>query len=330
MRGGFRLVESTSCPNCKSPVLLGQAFCPSCGRSLASGPDPLESAPETGVRVRARNRRSSPRPKPAFEPSSEPALEPAPEPALEPAPEPAFEPAPEPAFEPDPALLSDPGVGGTNRIPGSYLAPTEALPPSTWAIQPSSSSILGTRRQGSSPSLSVGAISISTPGTSPAPVATEVAPAHSEPLQELVAFGLSVAGAALGIASFFLPWTGATGIGVGTTSLVNGTVATNQWAFAMPAGIPLLLFTALTLGCIAGSDRAQLELPKFARVIARVTDTILPMILAGLYLGVVLLYATLPWGYGMGIVVLLVAAGLLVAGSVVCIFFPSEPAPKLE
>src|SRR5664279_2512268 len=106
MSGGFRLVESTSCPNCKSPVLLGQAFCPSCGRSLASSPDPLESAPE---------------------------------PAFESAPEPAFEPAFESAPEPDPALLSDPGVGGTNRIPGSYLAPTEALPPSTWAIQPSSS-----------------------------------------------------------------------------------------------------------------------------------------------------------------------------------------------
>ena len=117
---------------------------------------------------------------------------------------------------------------------------------------------------------------------------------------------------------------------MGTTSLANGTVATNQWAFAMPAGIPLLLFTVLTLGCIAGSDRAQLELPKFARVIARVTDTILPMILAGLYLGVVLLYATLPWGYGIGLVVLLVAAGLLVAGSVVSTFFPSESTPKLE
>ena len=275
------MVESTRCPNCTSPVLLGQAFCPSCGASLAVAPGPPESAPES-------------------------------------------------APEPDPALLSDPGVGGANRIPGSYLSPVDALPPSTWTIQPSSSSILGTRRPGSSPSLSVGAIPIATPNTSPAPVAPEVAPARSEPVQELVAFGLSVAGAALGIASFFLPWTGVTGIGVGTTGLASGTVATNQWAFAMPAGIPLLLLTVLILGGIAGSDRAQLELPKFAPAIARVTDTILPLILAGLYLGVVLLYATLPWGYGMGIVVLLVAAGLLVAGSVVSIFFPSEPAPKSE
>ena len=137
---------------------------------------------------------------------------------------------------------------------------------------------------------------------------------------------LVVAGAALGIASFFLPWTGASGIGVGTTQAGP----TNQWAFDMPAGVPLLLFTALILGGIAGSDRAQLKLPTLASVIARVTDTILPMMLGGLYLGVALLYTTLPWGYGMGIVVLLVAAALLVAGSVVCIFFPSEAAPKLE
>ncbi len=279
------MVESTSCPNCKSPVLLGQAFCPTCGGSLASGPGTLDSASE---------------PEPAPEPDS--------------------------ASEPEPALLSDPGVGGANRIPGSYLSPVDALPPSTWTIQPSSSSILGTRRPGTSPSLSVGAIPISTPNTGSPPVGEDAATSRSEPVQELVAFGLSVAGAALGIASFFLPWTGVSGVGIGTTQAGP----TNQWAFAMPAGIPLLLVTALILGGMAGSDRAQVELPKFAPVIARVTDTVLPMILAGLYLGVVLLDATLPWGYGMGIVVLLVAASLLVAGSIVCIFFPSEPAPKLQ
>jgi len=143
---------------------------------------------------------------------------------------------------------------------------------------------------------------------------------------ELVAFGLSVAGAALGLASLLLPWTGVSGIGVGTTKLG----AASQWAFAMPAGIPLLLVTALILGGIAGSDWAQVKLPKLASLIARVTDTILPMILGGLYLGVALMYVTLPWGYGMGIVVLLIAAALLVAGSVVCIFFPSQSTAKGE
>ena len=264
------MVESKPCPNCTSPVLPGQAFCPNCGGSLASVPD---------------------------------------------RPAPAPEPAPEPA------------AGEPNRIPGSYLAP-DGVPPSTWAIQPSSSSFLGTHRPGSNLSLPAVAIPISTPSQSPAPGATDVAPARSEPVAELVAFGLSVAGAALGLASLLLPWTGVSGIGVGTTKLG----VASQWAFAMPAGIPLLLVTALILGGIAGSDWAQVKLPKLASLIARVTDTILPMILGGLYLGVVLLYITLPtsFGYGLGIVVLLIAAALLVAGSVVCIFFPSQSTAKGE
>jgi hypothetical protein len=154
-----------------------------------------------------------------------------------------------------------------------------------------------------------------------------VAPARTESTQELVAFGLSAAGAALGIASLFLPWTAVTGIGVGTT---GEKVASNQWAFAMPAGIPLLLITVLVLVGIATSDRGQLKLPGLASVIGRVTDVILPMILGGIYLGVALLYATLPYGYGMGIAILVIAATILVAGSVVSIFFPPKPAADLQ
>ena len=283
-----------------------------------------------------------PAPKPNPEPAREPVPEPEPGPAREalpepePGPEPARDAAPEPVPELeleqapaiDPELLSYPGAGGAGRIPGSYLAPADGVPPSTWTIQPSTSSILGAHRPGSNLSLPVVAIPVATPALSPAPVPSDVASAVGEPIQELVAFGLSVAGAALGIASFFLPWTGANGIGVGTTQLG----AANQWAFAMPAGIPLLVVTALILGGVAGSDWAQVKLPKLASVIERVTDTILPMILGGLYLGVALLYVTLPssFGYGTGIVVLLLAAVLLVAGSVVCMFFPSDTAAKVE
>ena len=54
----------------------------------------------------------------------------------------------------------------------------------------------------------------------------------------------------------------------------------NQWAWGMPAAIPLFLLTALVLGAAAGSDRAQQRLPALASVIARVTDVILPMLLA--------------------------------------------------
>jgi len=309
------VVESTRCPNCTSPILPGQAFCPNCGASLAGMSARLDEEP-----VQA--------PEPAFVP------EPAPEPAFvpEPAPEPAFvpEPAPERRFEPEPvpdqALLYDPGVSVVNRVPGSYLPPAEELPPSAWTIQPSNSSIIG-RRPGSLPNMSVATIPVAAPITVPSPE-TPVAASKGESATELVAFGLSVAGAALGIASLFLPWTGVSGIGVGTTQAGG----TNQWAFAMPAGIPVLVVTALILAGIVGSEKAQLELPKLALVIARVTATILPMILGGLYLGVVLMYVTLPssFGYGMGIVILLIASLLLVAGSVVSIFFPAEPASKVE
>ena len=293
------MVESTRCPSCTLPVLPGQAFCPNCGASLAGTADRLVA--------------------PAVEIEPAPAVEIAPAPVVE------IEPAPAPGL--DPALLSDPAAGGTYRIPGSYLPPTDELLPSTWTLQPSGSSIVG-RRPGSSPSPSAAVAPISAPITIPPRTATEAASDRTESARELVPFGLCVAGAALGIASFFLPWTGVSGIGVGTTQAG----ATNQWAFAMPAGIPLLVLTALILAGIAGSDRAQLELPKLASAIGRVTYSILPMLLGGLYLGVVLLYVTLPssFGYGMGIVVLLVAALLLVAGSVASIFFPSEPAPKVE
>jgi hypothetical protein len=310
------VVESTRCYNCTSPVTPGQAFCANCGASLA--------VPE---------RPADPVTPPGFDPAP---ADTTPEPALpDPAPAPA-NPTPAPGL--DPALLSDPtgGAAAANAIPDTDQSPPAVVTPSSWAMQPSSAATLGVRRMGSSPILSVGAVPVSpqSMGTAvrieqPQPAAfapAEVAPARKVPVQELVAFGLSAAGAAVGIASFLLPWTGANGIGIGTTQAG----ASNQWAFAMPAGIPLLLITALVLGGVAGSDRIQLEIPKLASVIGRVTDLILPMLLGGLYLGVVILYATLPWGYGMGLVVLLVAAALLVAGSIVSIIFPPEPATKLE
>ena len=303
------MVESTRCPNCTSPILPGQAFCPNCGASLAG----MSARPDEEP-IQA--------PEPAI--GTQPALGPEPAPELEPerAPEPPFEPEP----VPDQTLLYDPGVSLVSRVPGSYLPPAEELPPSAWTIQPSNSSIIG-RRPGSLPNMSVATIPVAAPITTPSPE-TPVAASQGESATELVAFGLSVSGAALGIASLFLPWTGVSGIGVGTTQAGG----TNQWAFAMPAGIPMLVVTALILAGIVGSEKAQLELPKVALVITRVTATILPMILGGLYLGVVLMYVTLPssFGYGMGIVILMIASLLLVAGSVVSIFFPAEPASKVE
>jgi hypothetical protein len=144
----------------------------------------------------------------------------------------------------------------------------------------------------------------------------------------LVAFGLVAAGAVVGFASLFLPWAGPSGIGIGTVALSSSPPQPNQWAWGMPAAIPLFLLTALVLGAAAGSDRAQLRVPALALVIARATDLILPMLLGGLYLGVGLLYVTLPpqFGFGTGVLVLTVGGCLLVAGSIVTLF----AAPKEE
>jgi len=146
--------------------------------------------------------------------------------------------------------------------------------------------------------------------------------ARKETTQELVAFGLVVAGAGSGIASLFLPWAGSVGIGIGST----GSPPPNDWGWDMPAAIPLFLLSALVLGTASGSDRAQVRLPNFATLIARVTDLVLPMILGGLYLGVFLLYLTLPWGCGGGVFGILLGSGLLIAGGVVTLFFPPDAA----
>jgi hypothetical protein len=161
-----------------------------------------------------------------------------------------------------------------------------------------------------------------TPTATP-PAMPSATPARKEPVQ-LVAFGLVASGGVLGIASFFLPWAGSTGIGIGTVAMAGSPSEVNQWAWGMPAAIPLFLLTGIVLAASAGSDRAQQRLPGLASVIGRVTDLILPMLLGGLYFGVSLLYVTLPpsYGFGTGIFVLSVAACLLVAGSMVALFFP--------
>ncbi|MGZ6314580.1 MAG: hypothetical protein ACXWNI_03025, partial [Candidatus Limnocylindrales bacterium] len=165
------------------------------------------------------------------------------------------------------------------------------------------------------------------PSVTERPAASTAAPsARKESAQELVAFGLVAAGGVVGFASLFLPWAGSTGIGIGTVASAGAPPQSNQWAWGMPAAIPLLVLTGLLLGAAAGSDRAQQQLPTLASAIARVTDVILPMILAGLYFGVGLLYVTLPpqFGFGTGIVVLIGAGCLLLAGSIVALFLPPE------
>ncbi|MGZ6265680.1 MAG: hypothetical protein ACXWN4_02080 [Candidatus Limnocylindrales bacterium] len=249
-----------------------------------------------------------------------------------------------PVSDPEP----DPGGQQTTHIPGGYLAPSATYrgsgsppPPRSQAPSPG---------QSPNPSLgpSIGAVPITSAATAPplvaasqapepaaavAPAVTErpatmtaTPPARKESAQELVAFGLVAAGGVVGIASLFLPWAGSTGIGIGTVASAGAPPQSNQWAWGMPAAIPLLVLTGLLLGAAAGSDRAQQQLPTLASAIARVTDVILPMILAGLYFGVGLLYVTLPpqFGFGTGIVVLIGAGCLLLAGSIVALFLPPQ------
>ena len=116
-----------------------------------------------------------------------------------------------------------------------------------WALRPSSESSMP-RPDGPSMSVSVGAIPVSSVGgkavlpnaaaapfAAPAPPRSPFAapisrpvppvavpqspakPAQKESTQELVAFGLTAAGAVMGAASQFLPWTGVVGMGIGTT-----------------------------------------------------------------------------------------------------------------
>jgi len=167
----------------------------------------------------------------------------------------------------------------------------------------------------------------------PAPAATVPVeapgkPVRKESVQELVAFGLVAAGAFVGIVSLFLPWAGMTGIGIGTESIAGSPPPPSQWGWGMPAGLPLFLVSLPVLCAAAASDRAQERLPRLASVIGRLTDLILPMILGGLYLGVVFMYMTVPEGYGPGIymgqLALVAGAGLLIAGAIVTAFFPPE------
>jgi hypothetical protein len=153
---------------------------------------------------------------------------------------------------------------------------------------------------------------------------TSDAPARKESTQELVSFGLVVAGAAIGIASLFLPWANGYGIGIGNYQ--SGNAPPNQWGWGAPAGIPLFLIGVLALCAVSVSARAQARVPNFAPVIRQVTDLIMPMVLGGAYVGVFLLYLTLPTGYGVGAFILFVAACLLIAGGVITLFFPPEVA----
>jgi hypothetical protein len=167
-----------------------------------------------------------------------------------------------------------------------------------------------------------------TPAATAAPAAATAATARKESTQELIAFGLVAGGAVLGMVSLLLPWgNGIDGAGIGINAAHS---RPNEWGWTMWISIPLFLLSGLVLGAASGSDRAKERLPKLAPVIGQVTDMIIPMILGGLYLGVVLMAATYPWGFGGGVLAMLLAAGLLIGGAVVTLFSPTEVTSDAE
>ncbi len=169
----------------------------------------------------------------------------------------------------------------------------------------------------------------SPPSLASAPASAPAAkPTGKESTAELVAFGLVAAGALIGVASLFLPWANGGGIGIGNYATANAAPPANQWGWGMPAGIPLLLLSGIALGALAGKDRLLERLPRLAGVLGRVTDVVLPMILGGLYLGVFLLYLTLPSGYGSGLDALFIGACLAIAGAVVSLFASPDALEK--
>jgi hypothetical protein len=144
---------------------------------------------------------------------------------------------------------------------------------------------------------------------------------------ELITKGLVIGGGVSGLLSLFLPWSGHTGNAVGTTI----TSPPNGWAFYTPAGIFMMLISLLMIGLavapivvpLLGYPQADEFLRQFARIIVSVAYLVLPMIVGGLFLGVALLYWTLPWGYGTGIFILVLGAGLLIAGAIAALWYGS-------
>ena len=241
-----------------------------------------------------------------LEPSQPEPVVPAPPVPAAPAPEPAA-PAPEPAA-PAAQPSHKPPAPPQEPLP-SFVIPGQTVPRSPFAA----------------PVPPV----VPTPPVVPHPQVAEgpeSAPPRKESIPELVAFGLVAAGAFIGIASLFLPWSGVTGIGIGTMSIAGSPPPPNQWGWAMPASLLLFVLSVPVLLAAAASDRAQERFPRFDSIIERVTDLVLPMILGGLYLGVILMYLTVPADYGPGLYVgqyaLALGAGLLIAGAVVTVFLP--------
>jgi len=319
------VVESSICQACSSPLVAGWAFCASCGARVSDS-SPSEPVAQTEPAASA-----EPEPVASIEPEEAP-----------PARTPGGYVPPSTEGEPSPWALKPSRESSGGRGPGPSMSvsvgaiPVSSLRPSTPVPDHVDTAEPVETAAGPAPASPAAPLepddvaapvlpTVTIPTSSPAPpVPAPDRSARRESTSELVAFGLVAAGAVIGVASLFMPWANGGGIGIGNYATANETPPANQWGWGMPAGIPLLLLSGLVLAAITGKDRVMERLPNLAGVLGRVTDLILPMTLGGLYLGVFLLYLTLPSGYGSGVVVLFFGACLMIAGAAVSLFTNPE------
>ena len=156
-------------------------------------------------------------------------------------------------------------------------------------------------------------------------LADRLAALSAKPRNELAALILTGLGGAVALVSFILPWANDAGLAIGSMGTTGSPPQPGAWAFDTPAGWPLFLVTLLLLACALGGERLRGLMPALAPVIRRLTEIVAPLALGSGLLGVTLLYLTLPWGCGSGPMVLAVGACLLIAASMVALFFPSAP-----
>lgn len=250
-------------------------------------------------------------------------------------PEAASGPAPEPAAQ-DAGKISDRiltpsasyrtlGSIGAGRPAGAVAAwtPVQVATPAsgpTPALAPAPDTRPVASRSGATVAGAMPPASPTVPLTTSERVKATLASIAAEPKAELAATGLTALGGAFALVSFALPWAGDNGLGVGTVDIHPRPGA---WAFDTAAGWPLFLIAAVLLAAILASDKLEELMPALAPTIRRLTESAVPMLLGGILLGVGLLYLTLPWGCGGGITLLTLGAILLIAGSIVGLFFPA-------
>lgn len=330
--------EIAVCRSCSAPITPGFDFCPRCGTALRSVEPPAASADarpgaanDLAARAAAVAREAAAQAAAAEVAAVNAARDSALAEAelshagLPDADVPAVpSPGTAPAFDrPTPDRLLAPSA--TNRTLGSIGAgrptSTPAVPIQAALAAAAADAVVTSGPGPSSPVAADPAWSAPVaPLTKSERIKATLASIAAEPKTELAATGLTALGGAFALVSFALPWAAENGLGVGTIDL---NPRAGAWAFDTPAGWPLFLISALMLALILASDKLEELMPGLAPTIRRLTETTVPMLLGGLLLGVSFLYLTLPWGCGEGLVLLAVGALLLIAGSIVGLFFPA-------